>query len=111
MLSRQSWKALLIEQGFDDVQAAGESNAVPPLLSRQSVVLGVSNGSVLLVKTQKKADIKGRQSAPTAMPMQQARPEGRQSADVLVSVKQVWETFFVTHFTPKEYTQNFLYGY
>ena len=48
MWCRQGWKTLLIEQGFEAVIALGEANAPPALLQRQSVLVGVSNGSVLV---------------------------------------------------------------
>ena len=48
MWCRQGWKALLSEQGFEAVIALGEACAAPALLQRQTVVLGVSNGNVLV---------------------------------------------------------------
>ena len=48
MWCRQGWKTLLSEQGFEAVIALGEACAAPALLQRQSVVLGVSNGNVLV---------------------------------------------------------------
>ena len=47
-MCRDGWKALLIEQGFEDVLALGEANTAPALLQRQSVVAGLSNGEVLV---------------------------------------------------------------
>lgn len=35
------------EQGFDPAVVLGEAGEAPPLLRRQSVVLGVSNGRVM----------------------------------------------------------------
>jgi len=43
---REGWKALLSSQGFDRVVAAGEGTASPRLLSRQTVVAGLSDGAV-----------------------------------------------------------------
>lgn len=37
----------MIEQGFDPALGLGEVNDAPPLLCRQSVVLGVSDGRVM----------------------------------------------------------------
>ena len=37
----------MIEQGFDPAFSLGEANEAPPLLCRQSVVLGVSDGRVM----------------------------------------------------------------
>ena len=38
----------MLEQGFEAVIALGEANAAPALLQRQSVIVGVSNGNVLV---------------------------------------------------------------
>ena len=48
LISRRSWVALMEAQGFHSVTVAGESAAPPPLLARQSVVVGVSDGVVRL---------------------------------------------------------------
>jgi len=48
VMCRQSWKALLKQQGFENVMALGEANAAPALLQRQSCVAGVSDGKVLV---------------------------------------------------------------
>jgi hypothetical protein len=48
LISRRSWVALLEAQGFHSVTVAGEAAAPPPLLARQSVVVGVSDGVVRL---------------------------------------------------------------
>ena len=52
IISRQGWKTLLAEQGFTDVLVAGESLPAPALLSRQSVVLGVSDGAIQVARKQ-----------------------------------------------------------
>ena len=36
-------------QGFPDVAVAGEAAGAPPLLSRQSLVVGISDGAVMVV--------------------------------------------------------------
>ncbi len=46
LISRNSWQDLLRAQGFDSVLVAGSAVAAPPLLGRQSVVLGVSDGII-----------------------------------------------------------------
>lgn len=48
LISRDGWISLLEAQGFKSVVVAGESNDVPPLLTRQTVVLGLSDGVVRL---------------------------------------------------------------
>ena len=52
IISRQGWRALLAEQGFTDVLVAGEGLPAPALLSRQSVVLGVSDGAITVARSQ-----------------------------------------------------------
>ncbi|KAK9803996.1 hypothetical protein WJX72_011444 [[Myrmecia] bisecta] len=52
ILSREGWKALMAEQGFEAVSVAGESAEVPSLLRRQSVVVGISNGSITVPLTE-----------------------------------------------------------
>ncbi len=49
---RDGWRALLGDLGFTDVAVAGEAAAHARLLSRQSVVLGVSDG-VIAPQTQR----------------------------------------------------------
>lgn len=44
---RDGWRQLLREQGFEGPVVAGEAAEARWLLSRQSVVLAVSNGSIL----------------------------------------------------------------
>jgi hypothetical protein len=44
---REGWRQLLGEQGFEGAVVAGEAAEARWLLSRQSVVLAVSNGSIL----------------------------------------------------------------
>lgn len=46
LLSRGAWAALLGEAGFVSVVVAGSECQVPPLLSQQSVIVGVSDGLV-----------------------------------------------------------------
>ena len=48
LISRDGWIRLLEAQGFKSVVVAGESNNVPTLLTRQTVVLGLSDGVVRL---------------------------------------------------------------
>ena len=43
---RESWIALLAEQGFAPVVAAGQATTPPRLLGRQVVVAGVSDGAI-----------------------------------------------------------------
>lgn len=50
IISAAGWKRLLHEQGFEHATAAGESLERPPLLSRQAVVLGISNGSIQIAR-------------------------------------------------------------
>jgi hypothetical protein len=50
ILSREGWRALLQEQGFSPVVVVGESKPAPALLSRQSVVLGVSDGAIRIAR-------------------------------------------------------------
>ena len=45
-LCRESWIALLMEQGFAPVVAAGQAAPPPRLLGRQVVVVGVSDGAI-----------------------------------------------------------------
>ena len=45
-ICRASWIALLVEQGFAPVVAAGQATAPPRLLGRQVVVVGVSDGAI-----------------------------------------------------------------
>ena len=45
-ICRASWIALLAEQGFAPVVAAGQATAPPRLLGRQVVVVGVSDGAI-----------------------------------------------------------------
>lgn len=45
-MARDRWRSLLESQGFESVVVAGEEAHAPPLLSRQSVVMGVSDGAV-----------------------------------------------------------------
>ena len=59
IISRQGWRALLAEQGFMDVLVAGESLPAAALLSRQSVVVGFSDGAIQIAR---------RQPAPTPKP-------------------------------------------
>ena len=47
MRGRESWTELLSAQGFTPVVAAGQAAAAPRLLSRQVVVMGVSDGVIL----------------------------------------------------------------
>ncbi len=47
MRGRESWRELLSAQGFTPVVAAGQAAAAPRLLSRQVVVMGVSDGVIL----------------------------------------------------------------
>jgi hypothetical protein len=47
LLRRDGWVALMASQGFDDAQPAGDVAAMPRLLSRQTVVVGISDGVVL----------------------------------------------------------------
>ena len=44
---RESWRMLLLEQGFEQPCIAGKGCKVPWLLSRQSVVMGLSDGLIL----------------------------------------------------------------
>ena len=44
---RESWKMSLLEQGFEQPCIAGKGCEVPWLLSRQSVVMGLSDGLIL----------------------------------------------------------------
>ena len=46
-LRRESWKMLLLEQGYEQPCIAGKGCEVPWLLSRQSVVMGLSDGLIL----------------------------------------------------------------
>ena len=50
ILSRDGWRALLAEQGFSNVLVAGQNAAAPALLSRQSVVIGVSDGAIRIAR-------------------------------------------------------------
>ena len=62
IISREGWQTLLAEQGFHDVLVAGESHDAPPLLTRQSVVLGVSDGAIRIAR----AKPQSRQATPAA---------------------------------------------
>jgi hypothetical protein len=53
ILSREGWKRLLQEQGFEHAIAVGESIEAPALLSRQSLVLGVSDGQIQVARKTK----------------------------------------------------------
>lgn len=46
LISRDSWQALLRAQDFQHVVVAGCDSARPPMLDRQSVVVGVSDGVI-----------------------------------------------------------------
>lgn len=43
---REGWTALMAEQGFVSAQPAGNVTSRPRLLSRQTVVVGISDGIV-----------------------------------------------------------------
>jgi hypothetical protein len=45
---REGWKALMAQQGFTPAVILGQDTPAPHLLSRQSVVLGVSDGAILV---------------------------------------------------------------
>lgn len=64
---RGDWKALLSSQGFGRVVAAGESTASPRLLSRQTVVAGLSDGAVRVY--QKEDSLVRMQLSDTAAPL------------------------------------------
>ena len=51
LLSREAWVELLGEAGFVDVAVAGTARAAAPLLSQQSVIAGVSDGAVRIVRS------------------------------------------------------------
>ena len=51
-VARAGWRSLLESQGFDSVAVAGEEVAVPPILERQSVVMGVSDGVVRIFEAE-----------------------------------------------------------
>lgn len=76
LLSREGWKRLLEEQGFEQPTAAGESLVAPPLLSRQSVVLGISDGSIQLPTVSSSARAAAGAQAAHAELKQQAGPSG-----------------------------------
>ena len=50
IISPAGWKRLLQEQGFEHATVAGESLEAPPLLSRQAVVLGISDGNIQVTR-------------------------------------------------------------
>jgi len=81
-LSREGWKRLLEEQGFEQPTAAGESLVAPLLLSRQSVVLGISDGSIQL------PTVSG--SARATAGAQAAHAELKQQAGPSSTGAQVW---------------------
>ena len=64
--------ALLEAQGFHSCTVAGEAASVPPLLTRQSVVVGVSDGVVRLSTSKPaRADVaSGSKAAAPAAPLQ-----------------------------------------
>lgn len=56
---RELWRELMAEQGFGSAVIAGEASDARWLLSRQSVVVGVSDGSIL---------VKPRPTLPVSLP-------------------------------------------
>ena len=69
LISRAGWLALLEAQGFHSCVVAGSTAAAPPLLARQSVVVGVSDGIVRLsTATRARADAASSSTADPELP-------------------------------------------
>ena len=91
ILSRQGWRALLAEQGFSSVLVAGENKPAPALLSRQSVIVGVSNGAIRIARHKsKKAAPSSKAAAAAAVKPSLAASQTSRAPPATASVVQVW---------------------
>jgi hypothetical protein len=100
LISRTSWQALLAAQGFQHVLVSGCDVPAPPLLARQSVVLGVSDGVIRRPDFAAVAAARARRPAAAPMHMQPATaaPVAASGPDVAL-ILQVSKVFWVTSMT------------
>ncbi len=74
LISRAGWVALLEAQGFHSCVVTGSAAAAPPLLARQSVVVGVSDGIVRLsTAARARPDVATSSTAAAALPLQSVK--------------------------------------
>lgn len=96
LISRTSWQALLAAQGFQHVLVSGCDVPAPPLLARQSVVLGVSDGVIRRPDFAAVAAARARRpaAAPTHMQPAIAAPAAASGPDAAL-ILQVSHIFWV----------------
>ena len=81
---RDGWVALMEAQGFGSAQPAGNVRARPRLLSRQTVVVGVSDGVILPPAEQRVPRVRLQASLPPP------------TNELLTSVRWVFHTMLQT---------------
>jgi hypothetical protein len=89
ILSRQGWRELLSQQGFSDVLVAGENRPAPTLLSRQSVIVGVSDGAIRIARMKNKKAAAAAKSLTAAAKPSAAAPLASRAPLAAASVVQV----------------------
>ncbi len=91
LISRAGWVALLEAQGFHSCVVAGSAAAAPPLLARQSVVVGVSDGVVRLsTGGRARADAaSSSKAANAALPLQSVKRDDMLQARCAASARHI----------------------